>query len=276
MDKNHTDVLFPDKVSKGVFKLSDSVYAISCKFLLHAYFLKTYSFLLVRENPFGLMIIDTGGPGSGRLILDAVEKLGFSKQDVKAIVISHWHKDHTGGLAEIVNGIQPKEPIKVYLGENDFPLLTSRMIRPIWFHPVLHFPIPHQSGKNPDTKMVKFIKINSSEKNNLLAEWGIEAIPSPGHTPGHTSYFHRESGVLFPGCGISIMPRKAVCIVPIFWRRREMIKSAQALAELDFTFLHPAHFLLEANEIPKEKRLPVKKLSSCILRLFGVYPIFRY
>jgi len=276
MAKDRGDNKFPRKVSGGVFQLSDTVCAISSKFLMHIYFFKTYSFLLVRKEPFGLMLFDTGGPGSGKVIVDAINKLGFSPKDLKAIAISHWHKDHTGGLAELIQKIQPAEPIKVYIGQGDFPLFSSRLIRPIWFHPLLHFPIPHQSGKMPDMDMAQFIQLNSLGRDNLLAEWGVEAISSPGHTPGHTSYVHRESGFLFPGCALSLMPGHVVCIVPIFWRRRKMMESAKLLSELNFRFLYPVHFLLEANEIPKDKRMPVKGLYAWLLRFFGIYPIFRY
>jgi glyoxylase-like metal-dependent hydrolase (beta-lactamase superfamily II) len=276
MSKEQDYTMMPVEVSRGVFKLSDSLYAINSKFLLHVYFFKTYSFILVRKKPFGLIIFDTGGPGSGELILNAVEMLGFSKKDIKAVAISHWHKDHTGGLAHLVKKIQPDEPIKIYMSEGDFPLFSSRMIRPIWFHPVLHVPIPHQSGQSPNKNMVRFIRLDSSGKESLLAEWGVEALSAPGHTPGHTAYFHRETGSMFAGCGISLMPGKTVCIVPIFWRRRKMIESAAFLSGFDFRYLYPVHFLLEANEIPRENRLPVKGIYSWLLRFFGFYPIFRY
>jgi glyoxylase-like metal-dependent hydrolase (beta-lactamase superfamily II) len=268
--------VMPVRISRGVYKLSDSVYAVSCKFLSHVYFFRTYSFIFVRKKPFGLMIVDTGGPGSGELILSAVRRLGFSKKDIKAIALSHWHKDHTGGLAELVNEINPDKPIKVYLGDADYELFTKRSIRPIWFHPLLHFPVPHQSGKSPDTNMVHYVRIDPSRKEESLAEWGIEAIPSQGHTPGHTSYYHAKTGALFSGCGLSIMPGRVVCIVPIFWRRRKMIESARVLSGLDFKFLYPVHFLLEAGQIPKERRSPAGRLYSIVLRFFGFYPLFRY
>lgn len=264
------------KIYRGVFKLSDSVYAISSKFLLNRYFFKTYAHILIREKPRGLLLFDTGGPGSGERILNAVDKLGYDKKDIKAIAISHWHKDHTGGLAEIVKEIRAEEPINIYLGEKDFPLLTSRMIRPIWYHPLLHLPIPHQSGQSPDKNGARFITLDSGGKEELLAEWGVEALSAPGHTPGHTAYFHRASGSMFSGCGLSLMPGRMVCIVPIFWRRKKMIESAGFLANFDFKYLYPVHFLLEADEIPKQNRLPAKGPYSWLLRFFGLYPIFRY
>jgi glyoxylase-like metal-dependent hydrolase (beta-lactamase superfamily II) len=52
------------------------------------------------EQSDGLVLIDAGGsPGSGRRIADLVRSV--SARPVKAIVITHWHGDHTLGLGAI-------------------------------------------------------------------------------------------------------------------------------------------------------------------------------
>ena len=56
--------------------------------------------VVVIEQADGLVLVDSGGsPGSGRRIVGLVRKL--SPKPVKAVVLSHWHGDHTLGLSAI-------------------------------------------------------------------------------------------------------------------------------------------------------------------------------
>lgn len=48
-----------------------------------------------------LALVDTGLPGAAPAILSAVAALGRRPEDVRWIVATHLHVDHTGGLAEL-------------------------------------------------------------------------------------------------------------------------------------------------------------------------------
>lgn len=61
----------------------------------------------------GKVLFDTGD--SAEMLLDNMKKLMVSINDIEAIVISHDHWDHTGGLWEILKN---KKGIKVYLLES--------------------------------------------------------------------------------------------------------------------------------------------------------------
>ena len=49
----------------------------------------------------GHIVIDGGMPGQGRYVADAISTLGYDPQDVKILLNSHAHLDHSGGLAEL-------------------------------------------------------------------------------------------------------------------------------------------------------------------------------
>src|ERR1700754_4681725 len=49
----------------------------------------------------GLILMDTAVPQSTGMIKDNIAKLGFKLGDIKYILNSHAHFDHTGGFAEI-------------------------------------------------------------------------------------------------------------------------------------------------------------------------------
>src|SRR5262249_49902096 len=49
----------------------------------------------------GHVLIDGGAADGAPLVAASIEKLGFALRDVKAIVGSHAHYDHVGGIAEL-------------------------------------------------------------------------------------------------------------------------------------------------------------------------------
>ncbi|MEA2103004.1 MAG: MBL fold metallo-hydrolase [Thermodesulfobacteriota bacterium] len=265
---------------KGIIRLQDNFYAIRTKWLGHVpagAVSGTYVFLMVRPDPFGLLLFDTGGPGSGPVICDAIKRLGFSPDDLKGITISHWHKDHTGGLAALIKRIDPgSSPIPIYVGERDLPLMLYRMPHRLICHPLLHIPIPHRPGRVPPLEKVRFVPLVPGSKENPLAGWGIEPIATPGHTPGHTSFMHPASGTLLPGCGLAMLGRDTVGIVMMYWNRKIKVESALRLAKMDFKYLYPVHFVPTNQEIPLERRLPARGPWTWLLRILGCYPIFRY
>lgn len=48
-----------------------------------------------------LTLIDTGSPGSAPDIVRAVESIGRAPEEIRHILLTHVHPDHTGGLAEL-------------------------------------------------------------------------------------------------------------------------------------------------------------------------------
>src|SRR5215211_5832838 len=49
----------------------------------------------------GLTVVDTGIDGSAGAILDEVRAIGHQPQDVREIVLTHYHADHCGGAPEL-------------------------------------------------------------------------------------------------------------------------------------------------------------------------------
>lgn len=47
----------------------------------------------------GHILLNTGMPGSGPMIAEAIRKLGFRPEDIKILISGHAHSDHAGALA---------------------------------------------------------------------------------------------------------------------------------------------------------------------------------
>src|SRR3954454_1468495 len=69
----------------------------------------------------GLILMDTAVPQSTGMIKDNIAKLGFKVADIKYILNSHAHFDHTGGFA----GLKKETGAQLTAGEPAKPLLES-------------------------------------------------------------------------------------------------------------------------------------------------------
>ena len=89
----------------------------------NVYFVGTYpasSHLI--DTGEGLILIDTGYADTLFLVVDGIHRLGFDPMDIKYILNTHWHGDHTAGTAALAGitgaktliGWQDAEKAKAY------------------------------------------------------------------------------------------------------------------------------------------------------------------
>lgn len=147
------------------------------------------------------VLIDTGMPGQFEQIKLAMNEIGISFDQLKAIILTHQDLDHIGSLPEILNNVNHN--IEVYAHELDkpyiegtFPLLKTdpnQMSKEEWDA----LPAPMQFlYKNPPKAIV-----NHTLENGQILPFcnGVQVIFTPGHTPGHISLYLKESKTLVAG-----------------------------------------------------------------------------
>lgn len=125
-------------------------------------------------SPQGHVLIDGALPQSAPLIAQHVKQLGFKIEDVKVILNSHVHYDHAGGLAEL----QKISGAKIIASD-----IAAKVLR---------------TGKvernDPQFEIIKpFPAVGNVEalgarKSVNVGKLQLQAIHTPGHTPGGTSW----------------------------------------------------------------------------------------
>lgn len=116
----------------------------------------------------GLILIDTGYRASLYLLIDRIYSIGRRPQDIKKILISHWHWDHVNGCA----ALQALSGAEVWISREDevfhqrFKDDTSRL--PMVDYTATHF-------YDDDTPIT-------------LGRFTIHTVLTPGHTPGATTF----------------------------------------------------------------------------------------
>lgn len=144
------------------FKIIDNVYYVGTDGLA--------SYLIT--SPQGHILVDTVMPESTSLITANIQKLGFKLTDIKYLVNTHAHIDHTGGFAEI----KQASGAQMVGGEADKPLLEGG-----------YYP----GAESDDALKFPPVKVDRTVREGDKVTVGnvtLTARETPGHSPGCTSW----------------------------------------------------------------------------------------
>lgn len=145
----------------------------------------------------GMTLVDTGSPGDGPRILDALAELGYSPQDLTHILITHHHPDHSGGLAmlkqatgaKVMAHVEDAGLIEKGIGKRPALKPAPGLLNRILFQLLLK--------SAPDEIEPCLVDEVWDTDKVLDLNGGLELIHTPGHTAGHTSLlWHQQGGVL--------------------------------------------------------------------------------
>lgn len=123
------------------------------------------------------LLFDTG---MGNMLLPNLAVLGVNPEDVDAVFITHLHGDHIGGLTKDGNAVFTNA--KLYLGREEYEAWMA---------------MDESRSASPKAALAPY------QENMVLFEfddvlpYGVKALDSVGHTPGHTSFL--KGNVLIAG-----------------------------------------------------------------------------
>jgi hydroxyacylglutathione hydrolase len=203
------------------------------------------AYIFVRN---GLTVIDTGISGSGHKILTYIrESLHREPGEIRTIVITHFHLDHTGGIGVLK---QAAPDARLAIGKADAGYLDGSLPLPIY--PGFRGILLRAAGTvmNPG----RFTPDNLLEDGDRID--GLRCIHIPGHTPGSIGLLDEETKTFFAGDllrsdGKTLTEGPAPFTLDLAASHRSIRK----IAALDFECLLPGHgvaFMPRASDKVRE------------------------
>jgi glyoxylase-like metal-dependent hydrolase (beta-lactamase superfamily II) len=134
-----------------------------------------------------LWLIDTGfgqknGSECGRVV-EQLSTMGYQPEDVDAIIITHLHMDHTGGLLTPENRARYPNA-QLYIGEGEMNFWTRSSV-------------PESSLKNQEvanTVLEQYEGRVNVVPDDAVIVPGLKFVPLYGHSPGHSGVMIEDGG----------------------------------------------------------------------------------
>ncbi|UBU10248.1 MBL fold metallo-hydrolase [Nonomuraea gerenzanensis] len=176
-----------------------------------------------------LTLVDTGIATSGDEIAEAIGRLGLRTQDVRRVVLTHYHEDHCGGAAAVAAWGEAE----VLAHRAEAPVIRGEVPAPppafTEEERALHRSLgAHLLPPAPPCRVDREL-----EDGDLIAfGGGARVVATPGHTPGSIAVHLPRAGVLFTGDTVAHVGGQ---VMPGVFNldREELLRSFRRLAELD-------------------------------------------
>ncbi len=193
-------------------------------------------FLIVEKD---LTLIDTGFAGSAALIVDFIHQLGRKPEEIRSIILTHNHLDHTGGLEklrQVTTANVAAHKNDVFIPEKTIPYPAGNFVGLLLRTPGL------------SSFRRKFVieaggvdkVLEGGEVFDVLG--GLHVVSTPGHTAGCISLYAPRYKLLLVGDALNKrgdilrLPLKTVSIDV------EVAKSSvRRMAEMDIDILCVGH-----------------------------------
>ena len=129
----------------------------------------------------GEVVVDAGTKGAGRRLVRALQ--GHA---VGVHALTHAHPDHAGGSKRVVDAFE----VPVWVGEHDRADVESGrlLIADSWAKPVM-------------TRLARYppVAVARSLREGDVVGPGFVVLETPGHSPGHVSYWRESDRTLVCG-----------------------------------------------------------------------------
>jgi glyoxylase-like metal-dependent hydrolase (beta-lactamase superfamily II) len=196
------------------------------------------------------VLIDAGMPKSGKELLEIAEIRYGKGNKPSAILLTHGHFDHVGGLVELLE----HWPVPVYAHPEEFPFLTGLEAYPKPDSSVdggllakLSSLYPHE----PIDITEAIFPLPEDQSVPGLPEW--EWVHTPGHSPGHMSFFREMDRALVSGDAVITVRQDS--FLKVFFQTPEVqgppryltpdwkaaCNSVCKLAKLEPSYMIPGH-----------------------------------
>jgi glyoxylase-like metal-dependent hydrolase (beta-lactamase superfamily II) len=156
-----------------------------------------------------LIVVDAGLPGHWQRLLDGLDDLGYSLEDITALVLTHGHGDHIG----FADRLQETASVPVLVHEADAALVRGtvkgdmgKFVRNLWRPAVLRLLIEfsRNGGVPPPVEEIELFE----DEAILDVPGAPQVIHLPGHSDGSCAFYLPDHDVLLCGDALATLDLK--------------------------------------------------------------------
>lgn len=181
-------------------QISDGVYSMG-----HQKGGQVRAFLL--DDGTDLTLIDTLFETDARLVLEQIKRIDRTVNDLKHILLTHAHRSHLGGLAELkrMSGatVYAHEwEADIIAGERKAQAPPRLLLRPYAGY-LRVYPLQVAFALGLDSHPPCPVDRTLEDGDQVGS---VQVLHTPGHSPGHLSFYWPERRVLFAGDAVCTWP----------------------------------------------------------------------
>lgn len=199
-----------------------------------------------RDDDGQVTLLDCGLKRSPRRLSVALDALGIAREDVTRILLTHAHDDHAGGVAEMAR----RTGAGVSVHEDDAGSVRTGVAPPLDTSLRLGRLLTRVMRRGEPSFEPVPVEEELRDGQVLPVAGGLRVVHTPGHSPGHASFLHEPTGVLVTGDALFNVRGIGWSVPFLCTDFRMSQRTAQRLAELDFTvaaFTHGTHVATRAK-----------------------------
>jgi glyoxylase-like metal-dependent hydrolase (beta-lactamase superfamily II) len=205
------------------------------------------------EGDDGITVVDAGVPRSWRSLEDALRRLGRTRSDVRALVLTHAHFDHIG----FAERARRELGISVWVHENDLPLTRRPQLYGRERSPLLYFATQPKAlpivAQYVATRAFFPRRIKDARRftgGTLDVPGTPQVVFTPGHTLGHCALHFRDRDTLIAGDAVVTLNPYTGGRGPQIVARAATADSQRALRSLDALAATEARTVLTGHGEP--------------------------
>lgn len=156
-------------------------------------------------------IIDSGASSNYvSHVIDKMKEFQLDEANVKKLILTHVHPDHTGGVRGMIDAFDPK----IFMHTDDAIIFLQ--------------------------KYADRMQVFTGGETLTIDDFSFQVIHTPGHSPGGFCLYEPEQKVLFSGDTVFSMGAVGRCDLR-GGNSRLLIQSIEKLLKLDVEYLCPGH-----------------------------------
>jgi glyoxylase-like metal-dependent hydrolase (beta-lactamase superfamily II) len=157
---------------------------------------------IVEEAPHDLTLIDTCFSADLSQLEEYLRNAGYEITDIKRIVLTHIHPDHSQAANELKRRSAGEAEILSHWAEAAYLSHNPQYSGPPSQETTLN--LLNRFGVKPEDVFKKYgsfdvepIKVDRQLQDGDMVGKTLQVIHTPGHTPGHISLYSKQYGIIF-------------------------------------------------------------------------------